>query len=155
MGLLNPRSWVLTSLRVSPGYQVIAQSAEWWTVVVYELLWPLPCVGSDPDRYPSVTGLNLVCKIFNCAQVGPRLDKESAWNAAHYSWAYVSYNPKDNLDISQRITKAFHNIRMLKRLWNYSQQDMHPKYMLFLAMICSQHDCYKAVAIHRKSGVSR
>ncbi len=142
----------MSSSRVSSGYIKIAQLTEWWTVVVCELLWSLTCVRSEPVRHPSVTDLNMVCKTFSCAPISRRLDKGSAENVAHWSWAYVSYNQKDKFDISQRITKSFQNMRMLKNLWQCPQQDVHSKYMFFLVMFCSQHDCYKAVAIHRKSG---
>ena len=51
-----------------------------------------------------------------------------------YLGSFISYNLKDNFDISKRILKAFQNMGMLKNVWEDPHIDLYFKYLLFMAM---------------------
>ena len=51
-----------------------------------------------------------------------------------YIGSFISYNLKDNFDISKRISKAFQNMRMLKNVCEDSHIDLYSKYLFFMAM---------------------
>ena len=55
-----------------------------------------------------------------------------------YLGSYVSYNLKDDYDISQRITKAFQNMGAMKNIWDDQHVDLYSKYLLFLAIPINQ-----------------
>jgi hypothetical protein len=55
-----------------------------------------------------------------------------------YLGSFVSYNLKDDFDISTRIKKANQNMGMLSNIWNSPHIDMHSKYLYFLAIIINQ-----------------
>ena len=48
--------------------------------------------------------------------------------------SFISYNLKNNFDISKRITKAFQNMGMLKKVWEDPHIDLYSKHLLFVAM---------------------
>ena len=51
-----------------------------------------------------------------------------------YLGSFISYNLKDNYDISKRISKAFQNMGMLKYVWEDPHIDLYSKYLFFVAM---------------------
>ena len=55
-----------------------------------------------------------------------------------YLGSNVSYNLKDDYDISERITKAFQNMGALKNIWDDPHVDLYSKYLLFLAVPINQ-----------------
>jgi len=57
-----------------------------------------------------------------------------------YLGSYVSYNLKDDYDISQRITKAFQNMGALKNIRDdpHVYLYLYSKYLLFLAIPVNQ-----------------
>ena len=55
-----------------------------------------------------------------------------------YLGSYVSYNLKNDNDISQRITKAFQSIGALKNVWDDPHVDLYSKYILFLLIPTNQ-----------------
>ena len=48
-----------------------------------------------------------------------------------YLGSFISYDLKDNFDISKRITKAFQNMGMLKYVWDNPHIELYLKYMFF------------------------
>ena len=55
-----------------------------------------------------------------------------------YLGTNVSYNLKDDYDISQRITKAFQSMGALKNVWDDPHIDLYSKYLLFMAIPINQ-----------------
>ena len=55
-----------------------------------------------------------------------------------YLGSYVSYNLKDDYDISQRITKTFQNMGALKNIWDDSHVGLYSKCLLLVAIPINQ-----------------
>jgi len=55
-----------------------------------------------------------------------------------YLGSNVSYNLKDDFDISQRLTKAFQSMGAMKNIWDNQHIDLYSKYLLFLAIPINQ-----------------
>ena len=55
-----------------------------------------------------------------------------------YLGSLISYNLKDDFDISTRIKKANQNMGMLSNIWSCPHIDMHSKYLYFMAIIINQ-----------------
>ena len=51
-----------------------------------------------------------------------------------YLGSFISYNLKDNFDISKRISKTFQNMGMLKHVWEDPHLNLYSKYLFFVAM---------------------